>query len=293
MENKEEYYCTECNSKVDEKDTVCKNCGADLTETAVESGWSRFNGKLLSFINKFSKYHRISYYLFLGPFLILISSILLGILGIIYSELLRDTVENLGVNYIFDYFTYILATVPYILPVFVFTHLYLNVSLKLKVIITISVIFILLLSLLVFKYFGLNTLGIIPLTVILLEIVFLKYTKKDYSILIITSILFLGWFQFLSLGDLPRETVIKDYKNITKPLNVIKSKVDFISVPENYQNYDMTIPYIIVTKKDTLQLVLNYNKINTVSIPSQHWKLINWKIDSVFSSVYYYPKPKI
>lgn len=293
MDNEEEYYCTECNSKVGENDTVCGNCGADLTEVVVENTPLGLKGKILSFINKFGKYHRISYYLFLGPLLILVSGILLVILNIIYYELFSDAVERLGINFIFDYFSYLLGGALAVLPAFIFTYLYLEVRLKLKIFITISVVLFLLLSSICFRYFGLDTFGSIPLSIILLEITFLKYTKKDYSILIIVSLLFIGWFQFLSLGDLPRETVIKDYTKITKPLNVIKSKVDVISAPDDFGKYDMSVPYIIITPEDTLQLILNYNKIRTAGIPSQHWKLVNWKIDSVFLSVYYYPKPKI
>jgi uncharacterized membrane protein YvbJ len=95
MQNKQEYFCSNCNTKVDENDTVCKNCGADLSEIVVESGWSRFKEKLTSIINKFSKRHRISYYLFLGPLLMLVTSILIVVLGIFYYNLLKNTVERL------------------------------------------------------------------------------------------------------------------------------------------------------------------------------------------------------
>lgn len=287
MENKQEYYCSNCNSEVEEKDKVCKNCGADLFE---ENGWYRFKSRIISFINKFSKYHRISYYLFLGPLLMLITNICLGILGIAYYELLRDTVERLRLNYIFDYFSLILASIPYILPVFVFTYLYLEIKLKLKIIITISTIFILFLSFGFFKYFGLNTFGIIPLSIILLEIPFIKYSKRDYSVLILMIILFLGWFQFLSLGDLQRETVRKDYKRITDTLNVINAEVDFISLPNGIEKYDEIVPFILFREKDTLQLVLQYVKTWDESIPSQKWKLANWSIDSVFAQYMYTPK---
>ena len=290
MENNQKYYCSDCNSQVDEIDTVCKNCGSDLSEEIVESGWSRFKGRIISFLNKFRKYHRISYYLFLGPILMLITNICLGILGIAYYELLRDTVERLSLNFIFDYFTIILSGIPYILPVFVFTYLYLEIRLKLKIIITISVIFILFLSFGFFKYFGLNTFGIIPLSIILLEIAFIKYSKKDYSVCIIMIILFLGWFQFLSLGDLQREIVRKDYKKLTDTLNVIRSEVNFISLPYGTEKYDEMVPFILFREKDTLQLLLNYVKTWDKSIPSQKWKLESWSIDSVFAQYMYTPK---
>lgn len=290
MENKQEYFCSECSSKVDENDTICKNCGADLTEIVEESGWSRFKEKILSFINKFSKRNPIIYYLFLGPLLMLFTSILLGILGIAYYELLKDTVERLDISYAFDYFSYILITIPYVLPVFVFTHLYLNVGLKLRIIITLSVLIILLLSSIFLQYIGFNNFGIILLSIILLEISYIKYSQKKYLILIIATILFLGWFEFLSLGNLQREIVRKDYKKITEPLNVIKSEVNMISFPDDYESFDEVVPFIIFREKDTLQLTLKYNKTWDTSIPSQKWKLIDWSIDSVFANVYYMPK---
>lgn len=290
MENNQEYYCTKCNSQVGENDTVCKNCGADLTEIVEETGWLRFKQKILSFINRFGKRHRISYYLFLGPLLMLVTSILLGILGIAYYELLRDTVERLGISYAFDYFSYILITIPYILPVFVFTHLYLKGELKIKIIITVSIIIILFLSSISLQYFGFNTLGIILLSIILMEISFIKYSNKKYLILIVMIILFLGWFEFLSLGDLQREIVREDYKKITEPLKVIKSEVNMISFPDDFDTYDEVVPFIIFREKDTLQLTLKYNKTWDTSIPSQKWKLIDWTIDSVFANVYYMPK---
>lgn len=290
MENNQKYYCSDCNSEVEENDIVCKNCGADLKEEVVESGWQKFKGKITSFINRFSTRHRISYYLFLGPLLMLITNIFIGIIGITYYELLRDTVERLRINYIFDYFAYILAAIPYILPVFVFTYLYLNVRFKVKIIITISVIFILILSSGFFKYFGLNTFGVIPLSIILLEIPFIKYSKNDYIILIIVSILFLGWFQFLSLGDLQGEKVRNDYKIVTDSLNVIKAEMNFISWPNDSEKYDEIVPFILFREKDTLQLLLKYVKTWNKSIPSQKWKLHNWSIDSVFAQYYYMPK---
>lgn len=150
--------------------------------------------------------------------------------------------------------------------------------------------FILFLSSVFFNYFGLNTFGIIPLSIILLEIPFIKYSKRNYTILILMIILFLGWFQFLSLGDLQRETVRKDYKKITDTLNVINSEVNFISLPNDTEKYDEIIPFILFREKDTLQLVLKYVKTWDESIPSQKWKLANWSIDSVFAQKIYIPR---
>ena len=290
MENNQKYYCSNCNSQVEENDTVCKNCGEDLEEEFVESGWQKYKGKIISFINKFSMRHRISYYLFLGPLLMLITAVFIVILGMVYYELLRDTVERLRINYIFDYFTYIIAPIPYILPVFVFTYLYLNIQTKLKIIITISVIILLLISDELFIYFGLNTFGVILLSIILLEILFIKYSKKDYSILIIATVIFLGWFQFLSLGDLQTSTVRKDYKIVTDSLNVIKTERDFYYWPDDSKKYDEIVSFILFREKDTLQLLLKYVKTWDKSIPSQKWKLENWSIDSVFAQYYYMPK---
>lgn len=290
MENNQKYYCSNCNSQVEENDTVCKNCGEDLEEEFVESGWQKYKGKIISFINKFSMRHRISYYLFLGPLLMLITAVFIVILGMVYYKLLRDTVERLRINYIFDYFTYIIAPIPYILPVFVFTYLYLNIQTKLKIIITISVIILLLISDELFIYFGLNTFGVILLSIILLEILFIKYSKKDYSILIIATVIFLGWFQFLSLGDLQASTVRKDYKIVTDSLNVIKTERDFYYWPDDSKKYDEIVSFILFREKDTLQLLLKYVKTWDKSIPSQKWKLENWSIDSVFAQYYYMPK---
>lgn len=290
MENKQEYYCSKCTSQVDENDSVCKNCGADLTEVVIESGWLRFKGRILSFINKFGMYHRLSYYLFLGPLIMLITTILLGILHMAYYHLLSHAVERLELSYVFDYFSYILVTIPYILPVYVFTHLYLNVESKLKIIITVSVIVILFLSFLFLLYFGLNTFGIILLSIILLEISFVKYAHKKYLILVISVILFLGWFEFLSLGNLQRETLRNDYNTITDSLNVIKSELNLYSWPKDSEKYDEIVPFILFRERDTLQLVLKYNKTWNKSIPSQKWKLADWSIDSVFTEVFYLPR---
>ena len=103
-------------------------------------------------------------------------------------------------------------------------------------------------------------------------------------------ILFLGWFQFFSLGYLQSEIVRKDYKKITDTLNVINAEVDFISAPDDSEKYDEIVPFILFREKDTLQLALKYVKTWDKSIPSQKWKLANWSIDSVFAQYLYTPK---
>lgn len=283
---KEEYFCTECKSKVDERDTVCKNCGADLTELIIEDGKRGIIDKMLLFINKFSKYHRISFYLLLAPLLMIIISLVYGIIYLVYYEYFRIAVVKLGAKYLFDYFSYIVVIILYALPIFVFAHLYLKIAYKLKIIITISVVVISYLVSIFFQTIGFNTLGIIPLAIILLEVCFIKYSKKDYIILVIAVTLFLGWFQFLSLGKLPKDMVKKDYNTVSKPLNVLKSKMDFISIPDDYNKYDKVIPYVIYRKKDTLQLLLKYDKIWTKNIPSQKWQLVDWSIDSLSNQSY-------
>jgi hypothetical protein len=126
----------------------------------------------------------------------------------------------------------------------------------------------------------------------MLEGCFIKYSKKDYTLLVIANLLLLGWLQFLSLGSLSKEIIKKDYNVVTKPLHVLKSEVYLISGTDEYYKYDRVIPYVLYRKQDTLQLLLKYNKVWTSNIPSQKWQLVNWTIDSLFSETYYYKKKK-
>ena len=287
-----EYHCTECNSIVSESDQVCPTCGTDLTEIVIENKKPGIIDKILLWINKFSGYHRINCYLFLSPVLIFMTSIIGAIIYIFYSFLIQDTVGKFGTAYVFNYFVYLYVAIQYTIPVFVFVHLYLKIDLKIKLVITVSVVVVSYLVSLLFPIFGLDTLGILPITLIMLEGCFIKYAKKDYTLLVIGIILLLGWLQFLSLGNLPKEMVKNDYHRVIKPLQVLKSEVHLISWTKELNKYDEVIPYVLYRKQDTLQLLLKYNKVWTKNIPSQKWQLENWTIDSLFSETYYYKKNK-
>jgi len=287
-----EYHCTECNSIVSESDKVCPTCGTDLTEFVMENKKPGFIDKILLWINKFSNYHRISYYLFLAPVLMLMTNIIGAIIYFVYLDIIKDLIGKIKVNYLFDYFAYLFVAIQYTLPVFVFVHLYLKIEFKFKIVITVSVLVISCLVSLLLPIVGLNTLGMLPITLIMLEGCFIKYSKKDYTLLVIAIILLVGWFQFLSLGNLSKEILKKDYNVVTKPLHVLKSEVYLISWTDEYTKYDRVIPYVLYRKQDTLQLLLKYNKVWTKNIPSQKWQLVNWTIDSLLSETFYYKKKR-
>ncbi|MFA6979511.1 MAG: hypothetical protein WC209_09335 [Ignavibacteriaceae bacterium] len=111
-------------------------------EIVIENKRPGIIDKILLWINKFSNYHRISYYLFLAPFLMLITTIIGAIILFFYYELIKDASSKLGVNYLFNYFAYLFVAIQYALPVFVFVHLYLKIEFKFKIVITVSVLVI-------------------------------------------------------------------------------------------------------------------------------------------------------
>ncbi|MFH1196995.1 MAG: hypothetical protein V1720_14960 [bacterium] len=138
---------------------------------------------------------------------------------------------------------------------------------------------------------GLNTFGIPIFTLLLFEMIYIIFSKKEYRIIIGTLILFLIWLQFFSLGVLTNTQIKEDLAPITKKLNVQKVEYGYIHKKYDYNEksleflkksaeinarYDALVPYVLYRVKDTLQLEMKYKKVKTIrfGLPTKKWQLI-------------------
>ena len=174
MENNEEleYTCSECNSIINEKDVVCSNCGADLTEIVTSA---RFNKPV----------HRVILYFLVFPLLYIIS-ILLSLLSYELSEYL-----NL---YFLPISEKVVIYLPIIISSFLLAFFFFEKNNYYKIILgsSLALITIIIYELLD-THFGI-LFPIVSSFAFFSEVLFYILGKKNYKILFTSVLIFVVWF---------------------------------------------------------------------------------------------------
>lgn len=234
-------------------------------------------------LNKLLKYnkiqHRIIYYFLAGPLLALLLGCILFLILFLFDQLV-NLFRKPASDFILQDYTFIIF-IPIVAVSFLYAYIFFNRDLKTKITygIILGLNYIVINGL--FRYFNYNRFGMLIISLILFEVSYNIFNRRDLRLLVPLIITFMVWFIGFRTGDIPLELIKNDINRLVKERSI--NYKTYFSMDKYNSGYDNTINYLILTPKDTLVLEMNYQKEfeGKFVLGSQKWKLKNWKIKKV------------
>lgn len=224
--------------------------------------------------NKFI--HRILFYFLTGPLLAFTAGCILFLILFLFEQLINLFLKP-NTDFLFQDYTFIII-IPIIAVSFLFAYIFFERDLKTKITygIILGINYIIINGL--FKYFNYNRFGMLIISIILFEVSYNIFNRRDLRLLIPLTLILLIWFVRFRVGDLPFTMIKNDINRVVKERSI--HYTTYFSMGKYESNYDNSVNYLILTPKDTLVLEMNYQKEfeGKFVFGSQKWKLKNWKI---------------